>query len=111
MYDKEKLAKLAEIRFLTNNEEAPVASTAIVGGLEVLVPMAGLIDKEAELARLAREIDKLDKDLIKVKSKLANSGFVDKAPPEVVAREREKLASHQQVLDKLQQQVQQLQNL
>ena len=107
----EKLAKLAEIRFLTENEEAPVASTAIVGGLEILVPMAGLIDKEAELARLAREIDKLDKDLVKVKAKLANSGFVDKAPAEVVAREREKLANHQQVLGKLQQQIQQLQNL
>jgi valyl-tRNA synthetase len=107
----EKLAKLAEIRFLADGEKAPVASAAIVGDLEILVPMAGLIDKDAELDRLAREIDRLDRELRKVKAKLANSGFVDKAPAEVVAREREKLTSQQQTLDKLQFQVQQLESL
>ncbi len=99
-----KLAKLSEIRFLADDEDAPSASTSLVGELEILVPMAGLIDKEAELARLAKEIDKLEMDLKRVRGKLENSAFVDKAPEAVVAKEREKLASQEQALEKLRQQ-------
>ena len=99
-----KLAKLSEIRFLADDEDAPSASTSLVGELEILVPMAGLIDKEAELARLAKEIDKLEMDLTRVRGKLENSAFVDKAPEAVVAKEREKLASQEQALEKLRQQ-------
>ncbi len=106
-----KLAKLSDIRFLSPDETAPVASTSLVGELEILVPMAGLIDKDAELARLSKEIDKLANDLSRIKGKLDNSSFVDKAPAEVVAKEREKLARQQQALEKLQQQKQEIQNL
>ena len=106
-----KLAKLSEIRFLSSNEDAPVASAALVGELEILVPMAGLIDKEAELARLAREVDKLQKDLVRIQAKLGNSAFVDKAPAEVVAKEREKMASQEQALKKLEQQLAQLKQI
>jgi valyl-tRNA synthetase len=104
-----KLAKLSDIRFLLTDEAAPVASAALVGDLEILVPMAGLIDKDAELARLAKEIDKLDKDIARIGGKLSNSGFVDKAPAAVVDKEREKLANQQQALLKLQQQRDELQ--
>jgi valyl-tRNA synthetase len=104
-----KLAKLSDIRFLSADEAAPVASTALVGNLEILVPMAGLIDTEAELARLAKEIDKLEKDIARIQGKLNNSGFVDKAPAAVVDKEREKLANQQQALLKLQQQREELQ--
>ena len=106
-----KLAKLSDIRFLSDEEEAPVASTSLVGDLEILVPMAGLIDKDAELARLAKEIDKLDNDLKRVRGKLSNSSFVDKAPPEVVAKERDKLAAQEQALEKLQHQQVELQHM
>jgi valyl-tRNA synthetase len=106
-----KLAKLADIRFLLPDEEAPVASATLVGELEILVPMAGLIDKDAELARLAREIEKLEKDQGRIQGKLNNSSFVDKAPAEVVAKEREKLANLEQALEKQHQQRQQLMDM
>ncbi len=106
-----KLAKLSDIRFLSEDEDAPPASAALVGDLEILVPMAGLIDPEAELARLAKEIDKLEKELAKVQGKLSNSAFVDKAPKEVVEKERQKMLGLQQSLDKLQQQVEELRQL
>jgi valyl-tRNA synthetase len=99
-----KLAKLDDITWLSEGEEAPVAATALVGELEILVPMAGLIDKEAELARLAKEIEKLEKDLSRIQGKLNNASFVDKAPAEVVARERDKMQGQQQALEQLQEQ-------
>lgn len=106
-----KLAKLADITWLPTCDEAPLAATALVGELEVLVPMAGLIDKDAELARLAKEIDKLEKERARIAGKLGNSSFVDKAPAAVVAKEREKLTAQQQALQKLQEQAEQLRNL
>jgi valyl-tRNA synthetase len=106
-----KLAKLTSIRFLAEDESAPVASAALVGDLEVLVPMAGLIDKDAELARLAKEIDKLQNEGQRLEGKLSNSSFIDRAPAEVVAKERDKLASQQQALEKLRQQSEELQKL
>jgi valyl-tRNA synthetase len=106
-----KLAKLADIDWLASDEEAPVAATALVGELEILVPMAGLIDQQAELSRLAREIDKLEKDLARIQGKLDNSSFVDKAPAAVVSKEREKLQAQQQALVKLQEQEQYIRQL
>jgi valyl-tRNA synthetase len=99
-----KLAKLADITWLSANEPTPVAATALVGELEILVPMAGLIDKDAELARLDKEIEKLEKDVSRIQGKLGNPAFVDKAPADVVAKEREKMQSQQQALATLQEQ-------
>jgi valyl-tRNA synthetase len=99
-----KLAKLADIAWLPAGEEAPFAATALVGDLEILVPMAGLIDRDAELARLAREIGKLEQELSRIQGKLNNASFVDKAPAAVVAKEREKLQAQQQALETLQEQ-------
>ena len=103
-----KLAKLESITWMDSDQEAPVSATALVGNLEILVPMAGLIDKDAELARLAKEIEKLGKDLARIEGKLSNSSFVDRAPAEVVEKERAKLADQQQVLEKLREQEQRL---
>ena len=101
-----KLAKLDGIHWLAAGEQAPVAATALVGDLEILVPMAGLIDKDAELARLERETNKLEKDLARIQGKLNNKAFVDKAPAEVVEKEREKMQMQQQALEKLKEQAQ-----
>ncbi|PLW66984.1 valine--tRNA ligase [Pseudohalioglobus lutimaris] len=106
-----KLAKLEDIAWLEKTEEAPVAATALVGELEILVPMADLIDKEAELARLAREIEKLSNDLQRVQGKLNNSAFVDKAPAAVVEKEREKLQGLEQARQKLQEQEQRIRQM
>ncbi len=99
-----KLAKLESISWLASDEDSPPSATALVGQLELLVPMAGLIDTEAELARLNREIDKLDASCVRLKKKLENPSFVDRAPAEVVERERLKVEEHVQALEKLHEQ-------
>ena len=106
-----KLAKLDDIIWLAAGEEAPVAATALVGELEILVPMADLIDKDAELARLGREVEKLEKDVARIRGKLGNASFVDKAPAAVVEKEREKMQAQQQALDKLQEQAQRIRQM
>ena len=88
-----------------------MSATSLVDQMEILVPMAGLIDKDAETSRLHKEIDKLQKDLARIEGKLSNPKFVDKAPAEVVDKEREKQAGQQQALTKLEQQLQQIVNL
>ena len=106
-----KLAKLSVITWLDGEEEAPVSATALVGNLEILVPMAGLIDKESELARLSKEIKKLEKALARLAGKLANASFIERAPADVVAKEREKLQVLEQALPKLQEQAQRIREL
>ncbi|WPP45291.1 valine--tRNA ligase [Pseudomonas sp. AN-1] len=96
-----KLAKLESVRVLQASEEAPLAATALVGDMQVLVPMAGLIDKNAELARLDKELARLEGEVKRVGGKLANEGFVAKAPAEVLDKERAKLAEAEQALAKL----------
>ncbi|GAB3389151.1 valine--tRNA ligase [Azotobacter armeniacus] len=96
-----KLAKLESIRVLAEGEEAPLAATALVGEMQVLVPMAGLIDKDAELARLDKEIQRLEGEVKRVGGKLGNASFVDKAPAEVIAKERAKLGEAEQALARL----------
>ena len=81
-----------------------MSATALVGDMEILVPMAGLIDKDAELARLNKEAEKLQKELMKVKGKLNNEKFVSKAPEEVVAKEKSRLEEMETTLSKLNQQ-------
>ncbi|HEB83841.1 MAG TPA: hypothetical protein ENI92_02440, partial [Bacteroidetes bacterium] len=79
----------------------PQSAATVVEGREVYVPLAGLIDIEAEKARVTREIDKLEGLLAGVEKKLANDRFTANAPEEVVDREREKLAGYRARLAKL----------
>ncbi|WP_168012776.1 valine--tRNA ligase [Halomonas salinarum] len=87
-----KLAKLESVSWLDDPADAPLCATQLVGEMEVLVPMAGLIDKEVELARLAKEIEKQDKLITGTEKKLGNESFTAKAPEAVVQKERDKLA-------------------
>ena len=96
-----KLAKLESITWLDNPDDAPLSATALAGDLEILVPMAGLIDVEAELKRLTKEIEKLSGDVKKLSGKLSNEKFVANAPAEVVAKERDKLADMQRSVEQL----------
>ncbi len=84
------LARLESVTVLESDEEAPESATELLGEMEILVPMAGLIDKDAELARLDKELAKLEKGLSQTEKKLTNSGFLDNAPAEVVKKEKAK---------------------
>lgn len=94
------LAKLESVTVLTEEEQGPASASAVVGDLSVLIPMAGLIDKEAELARLDKAIEKLEKEAAKVRGKLSNENFVSKAPAAVIEKEQAKLAETQSTLTK-----------
>ncbi|EEO14263.1 valine--tRNA ligase [Vibrio cholerae] len=98
------LAKLESIRLLADGEATPACATALVGKSELMIPMAGLIDKDAELDRLAKEIAKTQGEIARIEGKLGNEGFVAKAPEAVITKEREKLAGYQEALVKLEQQ-------
>ncbi len=81
------LAKCENIEWLDG--EAPASASAVVGELKLLIPMAGLIDLDAEKARLAKEIKRIEIEITKSEGKLAN--FAGKAPPAVVEQERTRL--------------------
>ena len=95
------LAKLSEVQFLSADDPIPASSTQLIGQLEVHVPMAGLIDVEAEVARLEKQVKKLEGDIKGLSGKLNNPGFTDKAPADVVERERGRLAEAEAQLGKI----------
>jgi len=87
----EFLARTASQRWLAAGEAEPAAAAAIVGGLKVLIPLAGLIDVDAEKGRLGREIKRIEGEIAKCNGKLANANFVANAPAEVVEQEKLRL--------------------
>jgi valyl-tRNA synthetase len=95
------LARLDSITCLAADDKGPVSVTKIIEGAELLIPMADLVDKTAELERLAKEVTKLDVEIGKIESKLSNEGFVSRAPEAVVAKERERIADFEQAKAKL----------
>ncbi|MEJ2142442.1 MAG: valine--tRNA ligase [Gammaproteobacteria bacterium] len=107
----ESLAKIESITWLADDEEAPESATALVGEMKILIPMAGLIDKDAEAARLNKEIEKLSKDIQRVEGKLNNDNFISKAPDTVVQKERDKLAEMQKSLTGLSEQLEKISRL
>ena len=102
------LARFASAEWLTAGDTAPESATALVGELEILIPMAGLIDKKEESARLNREIIKLAKDTERAELKLQNPSFVDKAPADVVEKERGRLNELKTMLQKLHEQLEKI---
>ena len=94
-----RLANLDTIEILMS--DAPAAATALVGKMEILIPLEGLIDKDAEVQRLNKEIAKLDKVIKQSAGKLANENYVAKAPEAVVQKERDKLTEMEQALSQL----------
>ena len=99
-----KLASLESINWLNSSEEPPLSATSLVGDLEIHVPMAGLINVEDEVARLDKEINRLKGELQKISGKLSNANFVDKAPADVVQKEKDRQAEFSSSLEKLENQ-------
>jgi valyl-tRNA synthetase len=107
----ETLAKVEQSSWISDDEEAPESAIALVGEMKILIPLAGLIDKDAELARLEKEIGKLQLNVDKTTAKLVNKNFVDKAPGAVVEKERERLAEMTKAIEQFKQQAEKIQTL
>ena len=107
----ERLAGLESLRLLPDAEVAPPSATALMGGMRVLVPMAGLIDPQAELARLGKRIAKTREEIGRARGKLGNDSFVRNAPGDVVAQEQARLADFEQSLANLEQQLHRVERL
>ena len=105
------LARVATMDVLEAGSPAPKAATALLGGLEILVPLEGIIDKDAEIERLERQLDKLGKNLGRSQAKLANPSFRDRAPAEVVDKERRRAAELEAFVGKLEAQLETLHSL
>ena len=97
-----RLARLETMTWLNPDEVAPESAIAIVGEMQILIPIAGLIDKTAELARLDKEILKIQIELERIEVKLGNPSFVEKAPAAVLEKERSRLAELQSTFGNLQ---------
>ena len=105
------LIKPEQLTWLNPGDEVPVSATHLVGDMQVLVPMKGLIDTAAELQRLDKEIERKQKDQQRAEGKINNPNFVDKAPAEVVEKEKEKLRDLEAALQQLALQKEKLANL
>jgi valyl-tRNA synthetase len=95
------LAKPESVTWLEPGTEAPESAMALVGEMRLLIPLAGLIDKDAEIARLEKEQAKVRKNLDQCSAKLANPSFVERAPADVVEKERARVAEMEVTLKEL----------
>jgi valyl-tRNA synthetase len=105
------LGRLDSIVWLSESASTPEAATALVGAMNVLIPMSGLIDKAAESIRLEKEIAKLGKEMERGAAKLGNADFLGRAPAEVVDKERTRVAELQTAMAKLEEQLARIRQL
>ena len=105
------LARLESIEWLKPGDTAPESALSLVGRLKVLVPLGSFIDKQAELARLDRELERIGKELSKARAKLDNADFVARAPKPVVVQEQQRVADFAAALAKLTEQRQRVESM
>ncbi|UCC66548.1 MAG: valine--tRNA ligase [Deltaproteobacteria bacterium] len=97
-----ELARVREVTILVRGERPRAAATALADGVEVFVPLQGVVeDPRKEQKRLTKELNRLLADLELTQRKLANQSFLTKAPPEVVNNEQEKLHEFSSLKEKL----------
>jgi valyl-tRNA synthetase len=104
----EDLARLSTLEMHRDGKRPKVAASAVVGELELFVPLEGVLDFKEESQRLQKEISKLEPELARSKKKLANKEFLNRAPEDVVAKERDKFERLGDKLNKLQRQLERL---
>jgi valyl-tRNA synthetase len=105
------LIKPERLDWLEAGDEAPVSATQLVGEMQLLVPMSGLIDKAAEITRLDKEIDKKLTEISRAEGKIGNPSFVERAPADVVQKEKDKVLDLGSAIQQLQEQKQRIVNL
>ena len=107
----ERVGRIESVRVLDDGKETPAAATALLGNMQLLVPMAGLIDVEAEVSRLTRQREKANNNLNKASEKLSSSKFVKNAPAAIVEQEKIRVNHFEQQIAKLDEQLKRLQTL
>ncbi len=107
----QSLAKPESIHWVAAGEPIPDAATALVGSMRLLIPMADLIDPDAERQRLQKELKKLDGVLQTARAKLDNQQFLDRAPEAVVAKEKRRLEDTEAARAQLAQQLEKIATL
>jgi valyl-tRNA synthetase len=105
------VGRVDSVTWLEADDTAPESSTALVDEMKLLIPLAGLIDKNAELARLSKELQSKSDELGRCENKLANSGFIAKAPAAVVEKEQARAAELRNAIGSLEEQQQKIQSL
>ena len=106
------LAKVSEMSF--GKEDSPIpqkAVSCVIKGAEIFVPMEGLVDFDTEIERLKKEKENLKKEIEEQTKKLSNQGFLQKAPQDVVDKERHKQKDYQEMLQKVKQRLQMMTEL
>ena len=97
----EFLGKASSVEILSENKEMPESAMTLIGEMKILIPLADLIEKGEEIARLDKTLKKLEDDIGRLRKKIGNSDFINKAPAEVVEREKKKFDDFEQKRKKL----------
>ncbi len=100
-----RLARISELTLKDDGPKLPGAATDVAAGVDILIPLAGLVDTEKEKIRLKKEIDNLAKYIATLSGKLSNKNFVQNAPKAVVEGEQKKLADAEVRMNKMKEQV------
>jgi valyl-tRNA synthetase len=105
------VGRIESVNWLTPDEATPESATALMGEMKLLIPLHGLIDKEAELVRLSKELGRKVNELENCERKLANASFIDKAPAAVVEKEQARAADLRSAINSLEEQQLRIQSL
>ena len=106
-----RVGRVESVRALAADEEAPASATALLGNLRLLVPMAGAIDVDAEIARLGKRHERVSADLGRIQVKLDNPNFVNNAPADVVTKARQQVAELELQISQLDEQLSRLKGI
>jgi len=107
----QRVGRVESVKILADGEQPPAAATALLGDMRLLVPMKGLIDVDAERARLDKQMEKVRSDLTRTTGKLGNEKFVNNAPAAVVTQEKERAVEFEKTIRQLTEQLEKLDEL
>jgi valyl-tRNA synthetase len=107
----QRVGRVESVTVLGDGEEPPASATALLGDMRMLVPMKGVIDVDAERARLDKQKQKAGADLAKTRAKLGNDKFVNNAPADVVTQERQRAVDFEKTIAQLDEQLEKLAEL
>lgn len=100
-----RLANIGSFDVSTNADKPAASSVVVANGVEIYVVLEGLVDLDAERARLQKELDAAVKDAQKFEKKLSNPGFLNNAKPEIIEKDKAKLAKLQEDISRLKSQL------